>query len=153
MQKQRMLLATAAIALIGCADAASPGDLAVSVTLNRPAMRLSDTLGVSVTVANVGDRAYTLNEADCGGPFEVYGPTGDRVVSDQLCSGTGMALRLERGDSYTFQIPWTAETSRWTGGKIVKTPLAPGSYGFRGKVRVEELGTVVAGGVVIYIGP
>jgi hypothetical protein len=153
MQMRKLLLAASLVSLLGCADAASPGDLAISVTLNRASMRPGDTLGVSVTVLNVGDRPYTLNEAECGGPFEIMGPNGDRVASDQFCAGTGMALSLERGQSYTFQFAWPGETSRYTGGKFVKTPVDPGSYAIRGKVKIQELGVIVGGGLLIYIGP
>lgn len=154
MQLQKLFLVGSLVTFLGCSDTVSPGDLAISVTLNRSAMRVGDTLSVSVTVMNMGDRAYTLTNGSCLPPLQVYAPGGDLVPEDEvICGGTGMSRRLERGDSHTFQVIWTAETKRYDGTKIVRTPLEPGQYGFRGKVEIAELGEAVAGGAQIYVGP
>lgn len=140
MQLNKLVLAGTLMTLLGCSDAVSPGDLAISITPNRSQLRSGDTLSVAVTAINIGDRAYTITSTGCPRPFRIYDPDGQRILLDELCNAFGMMRRLEPGDSHTYQFTWVANSN------------TPGFYGLRGYLRAAELGDVEAGSAQIYIG-
>ena len=153
MSIQKLLLAASLTAVLGCSDAARPGDLAISIIPSRSLLKPGDTLQVSVTVMNVGDRMYTLTSGNCPSPIKVYGPDGSIVPRAEVCGEPGFSRVLEPGDSHTYAFRWTAETITYGGGMTVKSPLSAGPYGLRGQVTIAEVGVIEAGGVSIYILP
>jgi hypothetical protein len=148
MQMQKLLRVGGLMTLLGCADTVKPGDLAISITLTnaKSVIRSGDTLGISVTALNVGDRTITLTDYGCPRPFRIYGPDSEPVFVQDICSAVGVNRQIRPGDSHTFQFTWVAE-------KADKSPLATGSYLLRGHVAAAEFGPVEAGSINVYILP
>ena len=151
MQIQKLLSVVAIAALAGCSDAASPGDLAVSITPSASLIKAGDSITVSVTVTNVGDREHTIEGSGCPRLFRVYELEGDVIPRPELCSLSSKPIRLVRGDSYTLNYRWVAETFTYTDGTVLRTPLPAGSYTFRGQVYSGEFGPISAGTTSIYV--
>jgi hypothetical protein len=151
MQMQKLLSVVVIAALAGCADAASPGDLAISITTSASQIRSGDSISVNVTVTNVGDREHTIEGSGCPRLFRVYELEGDVVPRPELCSLSSKPVRLVRGDSYTLSYRWVAENFTYTDGTVVRTPLPAGPYTFRGQVYSGEFGPISAGTTSIYV--
>jgi hypothetical protein len=151
MQIRQSIFLIALAAAVGCSDAASPGDLAISISTTASVVKPGEAIGVNVTVANVGDREHTFESGGCPAMFRVYELEGSTVRRDEICSAVSRPVRLVPGDSYTVHYTWTAEKVSYTGGSMVRTPLPPGEYTFRGEVLTGEFGVVSAGMTRIYI--
>ena len=151
MQIRHLLLSAGVAALLGCSDAANPGDIAVSVTTTASQIKAGESVGVNVTVTNVGDREHTFEAGGCPAMFRVHELEGSTVRRDEICSAVSRPVRLVPGDSYTVHYTWTAEKVSYTGGSVVRTPLPPGEYTFRGEVLTGEFGVISAGMTRVYI--
>jgi hypothetical protein len=146
MQPNKRFATIALMTLLGCSDAVKPGEVAVSITPSRGALRAGDTITVAVTVFNTSDRDQTVSTKSCPSVFSVIGQDGVDVGPN--CDVSTLDIRnatIPPGGSYTYPRIWTGEQVDYQGGTYVRTPLAPGSYLLRAKVVAS--GVMVTGGM------
>jgi hypothetical protein len=146
MLLKKLFLSGTLMTLLGCSDAASPGDLAVSIAPSAASFRSGEKLGITVTVINTSDREYSVTTKSCPVPFRVIAGDGTSVGPE--CDVFTLDIRnalVPPGGSFTYRRDWTGEKIETVNGVTVRTPLAPGLYLLRANVVAGELGVLTGG--------
>jgi hypothetical protein len=147
MRLSRFLLFGLLALVPGCNDDAGPGDLAISVVPGTSNIHAGETLGITVTVINIGSVKHTITGNTCPRPLEVFDSEGNEIeVRGELCSQSLLKVTLAPGESYTLQFSWDGKSS-------AGTDVATGSYMLRSHVESEDLGILRGGMATVYVLP
>ena len=129
-------LIAAFIMLAACRSSTTPAPaFDVTVQLASPTVAVGRSVGVTVTVKNVGSSTFDLNVGSCPEPFIVT--TSDGAVVGPAARGCLLILRIRElapGESYSYDAQFAG--SGLGSGDLGGTPLPPGSYLIRGRVAV-----------------
>jgi hypothetical protein len=138
MTRRAAFIAIAACAALGasaCEDsaAAAPGDLALSLTVARPTIRLGDTVSVRIEATNTGSGRLLFRGAGepCQGPYELL-RNGEVLVWKGACAlALELPVELMPGESHVaqFVLQLVPSTDHWS------QPVETGNYEIRAKSR------------------
>lgn len=138
-----LALATATAACRSVTDVSS--QLFITLSTDRTAIGASDSVRVTVTVANRGSHVvetWDPRSYECVSAFRVTGPAGAFVpLPGRFCLAVAYAARhLAPGQSVTIQDSWRGDVEG-TDGKVKLAP--PGQYRIAARVFAEgnELGS------------
>jgi hypothetical protein len=140
---------------IACSDHTGPGELSISIATNAATLKAGETLDVTVTVLNLTGSAQTIITNGCPRPFEVRNSEAELVgPGGEVCLAYRLTQTIQPGDTYTFPFKWNGDSRSFPEGATpVSTNLPTGKYFLRGVVPLDAGGTVVGGGVEVWIVP
>lgn len=136
-ETMRVVTLAASIAtLAACGIESNPLWLVMSVDKNVVA--IDDSVRVSLTVTNTGDRSVTTDAESTYGPclpgFEVLDEDGHPAEMFVVCSASlPPMVALEPGESFQVTTWWKPGITR-----VGATPIGPGRYTIRGVVRSDN---------------
>jgi hypothetical protein len=140
MRTENLLVVLALTALGGCAVLESNTGPRVSVSaVTAPAdLALGDTVHISITVRNTGDREVSIGTTGCNTEFLISDMDENAFVPAELVYCTldlRAPTRLAPGATYQFQAFTTGRVVR-QGTQMPAALLAPGKYRLRPVVSV-----------------
>lgn len=137
------LIAVAAMLAAGCSGT-EPGPLKVTMSLDRPAVQMDDSLLVTLTVVNTSAEPAMVYPAAAYGPcriqgFDVYDRDGHAAYESYICLAMVNILfipepvQLAAGQTMEITRIWRPSETYIAGERI-----PPGSYYIRGAVATPD---------------